>query len=255
MPLDLSVEYQIILLGTAYPLSHIKLLQHMVSSSFQEEDVVCNGWSPEERREENRLKHCILNVLINDIATDSFQLYINDLPDNVASNVSMFADDTKIYRPITSHEVTTILYNDLDFLPCWSAKWLLNFNLHKCKVMSITKSTACNHDTADYYLKKSSMTCSTPTLCCTEEIGLVIVLDTKLSFRNHINMSIEKVNRCLGIIRSFSALDNTNFTLLFKAIVRPHLEHAATIRNPYIKGHIDDLEKVQCRATKLLQNF
>ena len=36
--------------------------------------------------------------------------------------------------------------------------------------------------------------------------------------------------------------------------MRPHLEYAATIRNPYKKGHID-LEKVQLRATKLLQNI
>ena len=69
----------------------------------------------------------------------------------------MFADDTKIYRPMTSHEDTTILQNDLDCLQSWSAKWLLNFNLHKCKVMSITKSTACNHNCADYYLKTKAL--------------------------------------------------------------------------------------------------
>ena len=81
-----------------------------------------------------------------------FPLYINDQPDTVTSNVYMFTDDTKIYHPITSHEDTTIQENDVDCLQSWSAKWLLNFNLLKCKVMSITKSTACNHDTADYYL-------------------------------------------------------------------------------------------------------
>ena len=37
--------------------------------------------------------------------------------------------------------------------------------------------------------------------------------------------------------------------------MRPHLEYAATIWNPYKKGYIDDLEKVQRRATKLLQNI
>ena len=69
-------------------------------------------------------------------------------------------------------------------------------------------------------------------------------------------MSINKANRLIGIIRrSFCALDNTSFTLLYKAIVRPHLEYAATIWNPYKKGYIDDLEKVQRRATKLLQNI
>ena len=69
-------------------------------------------------------------------------------------------------------------------------------------------------------------------------------------------MSINKANRLFGIIRrSFCALDNNSFTLLYKAIVRPHLEYAATIWNPYKKGYIDDLEKVQRRATKLLQNI
>ena len=114
----------------------------------------------------------------------------------------------------------------------------LNFNLHKCKVMSIIKSTACNHDSADYYLKKqSSKTSSTPILGCTDERDLGVVFDTKLSFRNHINMSINKANRHLEIIRrSFCALDNNSFTLLYKAIVRPHLEYAANIFNPYKKA-------------------
>ena len=103
---------------------------------------------------------------------------------------------------MTSHEDTTILQNDLDCLQSWSDKWLLNFNLHKCKVMSITKSTACNQDSPDYYLKnQSSKTSSTTILRCTEEIYLGVVFDNKLSFRNHINMSRNKANRLLGIIR------------------------------------------------------
>ena len=63
-----------------------------------------------------------------------FLLYINDLPDIVASNKYMFADDTKFNRPMTSHEDTTILQNDLDCLQSWSAKWPLNLNLHNAKL-------------------------------------------------------------------------------------------------------------------------
>ena len=43
--------------------------------------------------------------------------------------------------------------------------------------------------------------------------------------------------------------------IIYKAIVRPHLEYAATIWNPYNKGNIDDMEKVQRKATKLLQSI
>ena len=37
--------------------------------------------------------------------------------------------------------------------------------------------------------------------------------------------------------------------------MRPHLEYAATIWNPHKKGYIDDVDKEQGRATKLLQNI
>ena len=90
---------------------------------------------------------------------------------------------------MTSHEDTTILQNDLDCLQSWSAKWLFNFDLHKCKVMSITKSTECNNDTADYYLKnQSSKTSNTPILCCTKEIdlGVVIQMEVASSWPDHL---------------------------------------------------------------------
>ena len=134
----------------------------------------------------------------------------------------MFANDTKIYHPMTSHEDTTILQNDIECLQSWSAKWL-NFNLHnnnKYKIMSITKSTACNHDIVDYFLKiTSSNTSSTPIHCCSDEIYLGVVFQSNLSFRNHIPMSINKTNKLLAIIRSFCAMDNTNITLFYKAVV------------------------------------
>ena len=42
-----------------------------------------------------------------------FVLYINDLPENIVSNVYMFADDIKIFKTITSPRDQRILQNDL----------------------------------------------------------------------------------------------------------------------------------------------
>ena len=62
-------------------------------------------------------------------------------------------------------------------------------------------------------------------------------------------------NKLLGMIRSFWALVDTSFTLLYKTIVRPHLEYAATVWNPNKKHYFDDVAKVQHSATELLQNM
>jgi len=47
-------------------------------------------------------------------------------------------------------------------------------------------------------------------------------------------------------------MDKTTFTLLYKAMVRPHLEYANSVWCPYKKGDIEIIEKVQKRATKLI---
>jgi len=42
------------------------------------------------------------------------------------------------------------------------------------------------------------------------------------------------------------------FILLYKSTVRYHLNYCCSVRNPYRKGDIEALEKVQKRATKML---
>jgi len=57
----------------------------------------------------------------------------------------------------------------------------------------------------------------------------------------------------LGIIkRNFIYLTEEAFVTLYKSLVRCHLEYANSVRNPYRQGLINDLEKVQRRATKLV---
>ena len=67
-----------------------------------------------------------------------FVLFINDLPDIVRSSVFLFADDTKIYRRISSMEDREVLQSDLTKLQDWSNRWILKFHPDKCKSMSIS---------------------------------------------------------------------------------------------------------------------
>ena len=54
------------------------------------------------------------------------------------------------------------------------------------------------------------------------------------------------------IRRSFDHIDKNNFILLYKALVRPHLEYANVVWCPFKQNNIDNIESVQRRATKLL---
>ena len=68
-----------------------------------------------------------------------FVLYINDLPDNIRSEVFMFADDTKVFSEIRDDTDRANLQADLDELQTWSTKWLLKFHPDKCKTMMVTR--------------------------------------------------------------------------------------------------------------------
>ena len=67
------------------------------------------------------------------LRTDPFVLYSKDLPENIILNVYMFADDTKVFKTITSPDDQHTLQDDLDYLTSWSSQWLLRFHTDKCR--------------------------------------------------------------------------------------------------------------------------
>ena len=78
-------------------------------------------------------------------------------------------------------------------------------------------------------------------------------IDSNLNFANHIQNQVNKANQIVGLTcRSFVYLDNCTFCLLFKALLRPHLENAQSVWTPYKKADIISIENVQKRVTKML---
>ena len=80
-----------------------------------------------------------------------------------------------------------------------------------------------------------------------------VLFTPDLKFSQHIKSITRKANSVIGTIKqSFSCLDKTMFHTLYVSLVRPHLEYASEIWNPYLIGDMQTLEKVQRRATKLV---
>ena len=67
-----------------------------------------------------------------------FVVYINDLPDELSSQVRLFADDTAVYLTVGGSGDGTVLQNDLDRLSVWESQWDMEFNPFKCQVVRVT---------------------------------------------------------------------------------------------------------------------
>ena len=63
-----------------------------------------------------------------------FFIYINDLSDNLGSNVKLFAEDTSMFlvvnEPVTTSEK---LNKDIDNVGLWASQWKMSFNLDPSK--------------------------------------------------------------------------------------------------------------------------
>ena len=63
-----------------------------------------------------------------------FLIYINDLTDNLNSNVKLFADDTSLFSEICDPlETANVLNNDLRKIREWAEQWKMVFNPNPTK--------------------------------------------------------------------------------------------------------------------------
>ena len=177
-----------------------------------------------------------------------FIIYINDLPDNSDSNLLMFADDTKLFRPLSTTSSYLELQNDINSLVDWSNKWELKFNSSKCYAMHIGTNAPNSYDMFDIIKNKRVQLDSIK-----EEKDLGVILDDKLKFSSNIATQVNKANKTMGLIRrSYSYLDKTSFRYLFNSLVRPYLEYCVSIWYPLLKKDEDLIENVLRRGSKLI---
>ncbi|MES9879908.1 MAG: reverse transcriptase family protein [Sedimenticola sp.] len=167
-----------------------------------------------------------------------FIIYINDLPEVVNSTVKIFADDTKLYSKDSDYN---IIQQDLDSLCSWADLWQLRFNVSKCKAIHYGR------DNQEHMYSMNSVNLE----IVSEEKDLGITFQQNLKFSSHIASKVNKANSMLSlIVRSFDYIEKDTFLMLYKAMVRPHIEYGNTIWYPFLRKDIISVEKVQKRATK-----
>ena len=175
-----------------------------------------------------------------------FLIYINDLDCGITSNISKFADDTKVGGKALTNGDCEVIQRDLDTLSTWSDKWLLKFNKDKCKVMHI----GYNNEKQIYKLQGQNL------IKVDEEKDLGVIVKSDLKSGSQCLAASRKANTILGFIaRNFECKTPDVITRLYTSLVRPHLEYAVQFWSPYFQKDEKKLESVQRRATKLIPGF
>lgn len=179
-----------------------------------------------------------------------FTLFVSDIPEITENFCSLFADDTKIFTAMYDNfdQCTSTLQQDLNRIHGWTKRMQMKLHPDKCKVMHLGK----NNPQSSYTLEKEDGSLHTLKETSHEK-DLGVVVDNKLRYSMHIEGQVHKANRVLGAIKhTFKYMDANTLLLLYKSLIRPHLEYASTVWTAITKRDQDALEKVQRRATRLV---
>ena len=178
-----------------------------------------------------------------------FICYINDIPLVVSpeSGINLFADDIVLYRIIKTSTDYDHLQHDINSISsCISGKHL-QFNTAKCRLMFITRKKI-------HSLPPPCLTINDTALTQVQEykyLGVIITSD--LSWTPHITNLCNRSRRLIGLLyrRFYKHASSNTLLKLYISFIRPRLEYSSAVWNPYLKGEVEALEKVQKYALKV----
>lgn len=173
-----------------------------------------------------------------------FNVFINDIQVNIKSKIRLFADDCVLYREIKGKEDDTLLQDDLKAVNQWVGDNMMSLNSDKCKVVRFSRKRGEQVNNS-YVLGDKTL----EFVKCYKYLGVVFSDDLGWS------KQVERVSK-----KSVSSL---NFTMrqlkgagadikgkAYQTLIRPIVEYASSVWDPYKIGEIKTIEKVQRIAAR-----
>ena len=122
-------------------------------------------------------------------------IYINDIVNDIESDINLFADDTSLIKIVENPIVTSeSLQSDIDKIQLWADKWLVKFNPSKSESLIISRKW---NKPTNPILTMSNV--EIPSLDTHKHLG--IYLSNNGSWDLHLRSITEKAWQRIGILR------------------------------------------------------
>ena len=186
-----------------------------------------------------------------------FVLFLNDITEKIdaKTNVLMYADDTKIWREISSEDDHHVLQRDIDSLLDWAIKNCMKFHPSKCKSLMVSRLKMPLLNVLPFIQFHYSLDKELIDYCESEK-DLGININGSLNFNFHSDMLYSKANQRLGLLkRTCHFIKNSDRKrALFLTMVRSLFEHCPYVWRPSSSSSVNKLEGIQKRGVKWIRN-
>ena len=175
-----------------------------------------------------------------------FILYINDIIDDLESEVMIFADDTSLLATGKDpFETSAQINRDLVKISAWADKWKVKFNASKSKDMIFSNKYLFNSPPLifdDTVVKR-----------VVEHKHLGLWLSSTLDWKKHVHETCLKANRKLYVLRTVKFLNRSTLDLLYKIQIRSVIDYMLPVFYHTLRpNEANRLIQIQYKAAKLV---
>ena len=175
-----------------------------------------------------------------------FLIFINDIVQDIQSNIRLFADDTSLYikvdHPISAADA---LNSDISKISNWANKWLVTFN--PSKSASVLFSRKLNRPLHPPLIMENQRIEETE-----QHKHLGLTFSNNCSWHSHIEQIKNKAWKRIAILRKLKfQLDRKSLEIIYLSFIRPLLEYADVVWDDCNRIDKIELDKIQNEAARI----